>query len=613
MKFLKFEIQNFKGIEKAEMNLKRGGGNVFTLIGLNESGKTTFLEAISFLMENSDKQAHKNLFGENFSFLDDTTKLIPLKSFANFNDKISVKAILSFDDNDKKILMKELKNKYPNNNFKFNDKEIIIEKCLKFENSAFKETNYYWTISIGMKTKGNSKKQDIIDSKTTEWQESIKLIKEQLIPNISYFPSFLFNFPKEIYLDSAQLQGQEKIINDYYIEILKDILNDTDSNADLKTHILDRLLKNTDNEVRMAGHLLNQMGESFSRAFLKRWNEIFKQPTDVNKSIIIGHGKTPKGIYLSFKLKDGADEYFISERSLGFRWFFSFLLFTELRSKRQNGKNVLFLLDEPASNLHASAQTEILKSFERTTANNNNSIIFSTHSHYLINPNWLEDAFICQNKSIDYGYEKMDVYDSSKANIYITPYRKFVNEHSDKTTFFQPVLDILEYRPCALEYIPNVIIMEGKTDNYIISYFREVIFESEKFGDFSIIPGIGGSTGLDGVLRLYLGWGKKFIIMLDGDKAGDDAYKNYKREYLLSDDQIYKLTDVNEDFIKIEKLVDKGDKDKYNLHKKGALDTFFKEKLSTREKLELSVITLNNFKSLLTFFSDKIEDKKNQL
>ena len=605
MKFLKFEIINFKGINNAEINLERGGGNVFTLIGLNESGKTTFLEAISFLMENSDTQTHKNLFGESFSFLDDTTKLIPLKYFANFNKYVSVKATLSFSYDDKIILINELKKKYPDNDFNFDGNKVIIEKRLVYKNSVLQKTTHYWTFDISMRIIGERKYKNIIED-IPEWQESVKLIKEYLIPYIYYFPSFLFNFPKEIYLDSDKLHGQDKLLNDYYCEILKDILNATDPNADLKTHILDRIAKNTDNEMRMVYHLLNQMGDSFSKDFLKRWNEILKQPTDHKKAIIIGHGKTDKGYYLSFKLKDGVDEYYISERSLGFRWFFSFVLFAELRSKRQNEKSVLFLLDEPASNLHASAQIEILKSFERTAANNHNNIIFSTHSHYLINPNWLENAFICQNKLMDYDSSKIDTYDSSKADIFITPYRSFVNQHPENVTFYQPVLDILEYKPCNLEFIPDVVIMEGKTDNYIISYFKEIMFEDENIGNFSIIPGIGGCNSLDGVLRLYLGWGRKFIIMLDGDEAGEIAYKNYKEDYLLSSDQIYKLTDVNKSFYKIESLIAKEDIDLYSLQKKKAIDAFFKEKLSTKTKITLSDSTKNNFKLLLNFLSEKM-------
>jgi predicted AAA+ superfamily ATPase len=47
MKVIRFEIEKFKGILRASINLSDEiPGNVITLIGLNESGKTTILEAI---------------------------------------------------------------------------------------------------------------------------------------------------------------------------------------------------------------------------------------------------------------------------------------------------------------------------------------------------------------------------------------------------------------------------------------------------------------------------------------------------------------------------------------------------------------------------------------
>ena len=47
MRYLKFRIENFKGIKETEVDLRTStGANVFSLVGLNESGKTTILEAI---------------------------------------------------------------------------------------------------------------------------------------------------------------------------------------------------------------------------------------------------------------------------------------------------------------------------------------------------------------------------------------------------------------------------------------------------------------------------------------------------------------------------------------------------------------------------------------
>ena len=43
MRYTQFRIENYKGIEQLTLRLT---GDVTTLIGLNESGKTTILEAI---------------------------------------------------------------------------------------------------------------------------------------------------------------------------------------------------------------------------------------------------------------------------------------------------------------------------------------------------------------------------------------------------------------------------------------------------------------------------------------------------------------------------------------------------------------------------------------
>jgi predicted ATP-dependent endonuclease of OLD family len=48
MRISKFEIRNFKGVSRTSIDISGvSPGNIGTLIGLNESGKTTILEAIS--------------------------------------------------------------------------------------------------------------------------------------------------------------------------------------------------------------------------------------------------------------------------------------------------------------------------------------------------------------------------------------------------------------------------------------------------------------------------------------------------------------------------------------------------------------------------------------
>ena len=46
MIYNKITINNFKGIKNIELNLENN--RIITLVGLNESGKTTIMEAIKF-------------------------------------------------------------------------------------------------------------------------------------------------------------------------------------------------------------------------------------------------------------------------------------------------------------------------------------------------------------------------------------------------------------------------------------------------------------------------------------------------------------------------------------------------------------------------------------
>lgn len=607
MKFVSLRIKNFKGIEDVTIDLNRCfGNNIYTLIGLNESGKTTLLEAISYITTTA-KDDELGLFdSKGFEFLDKPSKLIPIGKLQNFNDNISVEAKISFEKGDKKQIIDYFRNTY--------DQELMIEgdnfnieKRLVFENSELtKGPTTYWSVQLKIKDENNNIVE--LESSDAKWTDVVSYIRKNMIPRILYFPTFLFDFPKKIYLDNnfpAETQNSRKI-NDYYKKITQDILSAVDKDATLDVHITTRL-RGTDEQKRQADAFLLRMSSFISRTFFEQWDKIFKDDKKNNrrevKLVSSMEGNIP---VLTFKIKENDEEYYISERSLGFRWFFAFLLLTEIRGFRKDDKRILFLLDEPASNLHSSAQELILKSFEKTTKDGN-KIIYSTHSQYLINPNWLENSFICRNETMNYDIKNISSYSDNKAKITVMPYREFANKYPSKTTYFQPVLDILNYRPCKLSCIPNAVIMEGKTDFYTITYFKEVLCKNT-YTDFVIMPGLDGADGLDDIIRLYLGWGRKFIVILDNDKQGLASQKRYKQDYCLTEKQLFNLGDIDTNFKTIESLVATEDKDTYEIKKKKEINHFFQEKLATKTVLALDA-SLENFKKLLQFADSKLKEQ----
>jgi predicted ATP-dependent endonuclease of OLD family len=78
------------------------------------------------------------------------------------------------------------------------------------------------------------------------------------------------------------------------------------------------------------------------------------------------------------------------DRSRGFVWFFSFLVwFYQLQ--QTYGKNLIILLDEPGLSLHARAQADLLR-YINEQLRPNHQVVYTTHSPFMIDPDHLLSA-----------------------------------------------------------------------------------------------------------------------------------------------------------------------------------------------------------------------------
>ncbi len=151
----------------------------------------------------------------------------------------------------------------------------------------------------------------------------------------------------------------------------------------------------------------------------------------------------------------------------------------------------------------------------------------------MIEPHWLEGTFIVFNDAIDYDDNPADESKPKplEAAIHVKKYRDFVGQNPSKITYFQPILDKLDYAPAKLEMGLNAVFVEGKNDFYMLTYFNEVILTKKH--DIRFIPS-SGANDLGPLISLYLGWGKKFIAMLDDDVAGRNARDRYRADWFLT-------------------------------------------------------------------------------
>lgn len=564
MRYTKFRIRNFKGIKDTTVDLTSpGGAAIFPLVGLNESGKTTILEAIySF----SPDQGSRSLLDKSIASSDDN---VPRHLLASFTGTISVAATVSVSETDQQSIDRYLASKEITLEERPN--EVTMERRHIYKNGDKQTLENTMHPAVRIKRKGERRFRD----PTPEERITIWFAYYVRTPDIAYYPTFVFDFPKKIYLS-----GDFGVKDDLYRRVFQDILDQDGQGHTIEGSIVKRV-QSEDFELPWMSFLtawtshrdrdkiqqvMDRASSTVTNLVLGRWNEIFGEKP-AGKEIVISYepsegetkdkagniSKTQKhNVYIKFNIRDGTRRFEINDRSLGFRWFFAFMLFTQFRVARESTRRVLFLFDEPAANLHAAAQQKLIDSFPGI-ARDQHMLIYTTHSHYMIEPKWLEQTYIVTNRADAPPSSLVDAVslDDESLDVKASKYRVFVNEHPSQTSYFQPILDRLDVVPSRFDLQRSSMIFEGKSDYYILRYASEMLGRRET----SIVPAVGAGT-IDALLSLHIGWSLRFLFVLDSDKQGRKERDRYIAEYLASPDDIVCVGDLVPSLTEIEDLLD---------------------------------------------------------
>lgn len=155
MRYVSFRITNFRGVADATVALNPRGAGIFTFIGLNESGKTTVLEAIStFQVGRVDE---KSLYQTKPADLDPST-FVPKHEKATFSGEITVTATVAFEDGEKAVCI-DYAEKHGEARIDPGSipDSFTIRRGWKFENGDNVDRINYWTIDLKAKLKGKQK------------------------------------------------------------------------------------------------------------------------------------------------------------------------------------------------------------------------------------------------------------------------------------------------------------------------------------------------------------------------------------------------------------------------------------------------------------------------
>jgi len=474
MRYKKFIIKAYKGIsENLEVNFDKN--SLLPIIGVNECGKTTILKGIFCFDYVNDA------FDENVRHLQDIENLYKTKPdiprvVAEINvTNEELKTILNDIEKEGKILKSRITYYKRKLTGLGNVNSVIIERDLK-------ERKYSIEIS--------------------SWNDEDlnHIIATEIVRNLPYI--LFFDDFRDTIDDKIEITGDKEEPKGW-LAIIQRLFKKTDSDFD----VFD--LPNKDSRIRKT--ILAGINRTLETTLTSEWKNFKLEDKDALKIQIeyVEEGEEiGKRHYLKFEVieidEKGVSHFFnVSDRSKGFFWFFNFVMKLEFNPKIVEGTEVdaVYLLDEPGSYLHASAQARLCKKLKQLSEEN--SVIYCTHSHYLLDP-----------ETIPINSIKVAVKNTDKVGINLESIYDFKGSVKDRKSAFQPIIDALQIKPFLLDLTTKekTIIVEGIYDYYCFEMFKD------KNG-VGFLPAANANS-IRYFISLMIAWGINYNALWDNDIEG---------------------------------------------------------------------------------------------
>lgn len=620
MELKSFEIRNFRGIKNARCILSP---KITVLAGKNESGKTTIFQALEALNEGwkfQETDRPQNTEGEkrfsltcNFTISDEEKKSLLSELGLDYSIKPNqiiikrsneaptyvvtgdfVDSVLEINSVTGGVVI-DFKDQITILNTKLATRNVPIQvediENFKVNEESIQKVRPGINSVMPWINKNNpaiaQEIQPIIDT-LSNILDSIEHVKEsrqqvlnkvaELVPKVVLFSSFGDELPSELpvaeFLAKDTLRSKYRIVDDF-----------------ISLSNLDREKFATADKIQRA-NLASRASRITSDSFGKHWNQ-----GDVELSF------RAEGDSVLFIVQDKGKEALLQpkQRSKGFQWYMAFFLRLTAEGETSN----IILIDEPGLYLHAKAQEDVLGVLEELSENN--QIIFSTHSPYLIDANKLGRLRLTENNEKT---EQIEIRDyNAKAELEtLTPIITAIG------------LDIT--KGLAFPNKKNIII-EGVSDYFYIQGMLDYLKRKERYAfpdDLVFIPCVG-NTNVGTVASLLYGYGLNYKILLD--KKGSLKTKNALIRDGVQEERIIDVGKKESD--SIEDLFAEKDQKQFNIQnkeksKKIISRNFYDQITNKKSKIILSENTVNNFRRLLDMIKtdigspiDQLEEKLNEM
>lgn len=563
MKLDYYKVKNFRSLKNTEEIETK---NITALIGENESGKTNVLlplwklnpatisaESNLNLLDDYPRSDYHLIYNNKTGNELKEQKFIEAKFSLNEKDKEIIKDSFQIEI-DYLIFAKDYNSKIYIDLFNSAGKNIledIIENIKKDIDSIIQDNtedlggiqNDFNSILKGNITKTILDSVDKSEFSNTELCKNLHIYFDlnsdisnlssskiyKLIPKFIYYSDY-GNLDSEIYLPDVLCNYTKENPKNRTLRTLFDFVNLSpqeiyDMGHSTNTNPTEEQKKQMQDKINERQTLLESAATSFSNSFNNWWgqgNYNFKFEID--------------GDYFRIKVSDSVrrESIELEHRSRGLQWFFSFYLVFLVESKKSH-KNCILLLDEPGVTLHPNSQKDLYKFFENLS--NENQLIFTTHSPFMINPNQLDMVYA--------------VYVDDNGNSCITSDLRHTGNKKQDSSIYPAFAALgLNVSDTLLQgCIP--IIVEGVSDQIYLSLIKNALISKNILNtnkEIVFIPS-SGVKGIKAILSLLscIESSQYPYVIVDGDNAGQTLKKSLSEGiYAGNEDKIFSLKDYKE-------------------------------------------------------------------
>ncbi len=502
MKIIEIAIENYRGIKTKQ---KIPASSFTSIVGKNDSGKSIVLNAIASYLNLKDYPISVSDFNNTSSPIIITCTFISenLEGLLESKIKSKVKKNDGLDEFIADILPSghlTIRKTIHSAKKSFDSEKVLMEDYVPVDFAFLygKSDDDLNTIlsnnKITVPVQGIGRNSKL---------EKIKNIKE--------------------YCTAQAIDRHERFIDDEYkiysllpdVELFKADYG-LEADTKFKSNSVSEIIEYFDNESQeenklaaVKAEIANEMQKEASSVkgymdeYVSNLQKVEIKPTIVWKDAI-------KSVDVSFQFDGDAKPIPMSHKGAGYRRLFMVARFRYL-AKKNKGLNVIYLIEEPETFLHPSAQNDLLNAFRDLS--DDNQIIITTHSPVFAGATNVESVVLCKR-------ENDSIYETYNTN--------------GKDAFISAIVDELGIKPSynLRDIHEKIVFVESHNDAHFFNLIcRELIGKNLLQNEKILVLPFGGGEDIDSFLNIdyFDSSDRALYLIIDSDKHTNNNEKQNQR------------------------------------------------------------------------------------